>query len=99
MSSYRKQQEKVFTRDNGLCRVCGKKAHHTHHIIYRSHQGNDSEQNLISLCSRCHRNAHHSEKEWRDKLIGMQEELYGTINVRELKKKDQYENFKYSKFR
>ena len=30
-----------------------------HHRQYRSQSGDDSEQNLITLCVACHRNVHH----------------------------------------
>ena len=99
MSKYNKTlREKVFTRDKWVCRVCGKQAHHTHHIVYRSHSGNHSEMNLISLCSKCHKHIHSDDKKWRPILITMQEEIYGKINQRDLKKADRYVNFKYSKY-
>ena len=95
---YKKQQEIVFNRDGWLCRVCGKKAHHTHHIIFRRN-GNDSEKNLISLCNVCHTRCHKNDKKWRPILISMQEEIYGHIDLEDMKKVDRYVNSAYPKFR
>jgi 5-methylcytosine-specific restriction endonuclease McrA len=36
-----------------------------HHKEFRSHSGHDSEENLITLCHRCHTLAHGSEN-WRE---------------------------------
>jgi 5-methylcytosine-specific restriction endonuclease McrA len=30
-----------------------------HHKMFRSHSGQDSEENLITLCADCHSTAHH----------------------------------------
>jgi 5-methylcytosine-specific restriction endonuclease McrA len=32
-----------------------------HHRQFRSHSGNDSEENLITLCDHCHRLVHANE--------------------------------------
>jgi 5-methylcytosine-specific restriction endonuclease McrA len=40
----------VFTRDNGLCQLCGKEGDHTHHIIFKSLGGKNTANNLIILC-------------------------------------------------
>ena len=34
-----------------------------HHKEFRSHAGDDSEENLITLCTGCHSLAHHGEGE------------------------------------
>ena len=90
------KRQAVYDRDR-VCRLCGKRPHHTHHIIYRSHGGNNSEKNLIALCQRCHAKVHSNDKYWRPILIEKQELIYGHIDTRELKKKDKYVNFKYSR--
>jgi 5-methylcytosine-specific restriction endonuclease McrA len=92
------KRQAVYDRDR-VCRLCGKRAGNVHHIIYRSHGGNNSEKNLIALCQRCHAKVHSNGKEWRPRLIKMQELIYGHIDERELKKQDRYKNFAYSKFR
>lgn len=52
----------VFCRDQGICRVCGKKVKlhdnnyegEVHHIMPRSKGGSDHPKNLILLCVDCH---------------------------------------------
>lgn len=44
-----------FNRDNWKCRHCGNRnGIHPHHVIFRSHQGEDVINNLITLCNCCH---------------------------------------------
>lgn len=53
---------KVLNRDNYICQYCkGKKKDsklEVHHIIYRSNEGSDEEDNLITLCHTCHKGVH-----------------------------------------
>jgi hypothetical protein len=50
---------KCFRRDGWKCRHCeSRNGLHPHHVIYRSQQGPDALNNLITLCAVCHR-AHH----------------------------------------
>ena len=44
----------VYERDNGLCQICGKAGTEIHHIIFKSHGGNNFANNLILLCYYCH---------------------------------------------
>lgn len=56
---YRMLIQKVFLRDGFKCRHCGFRGNlHAHHIVYRSHQGPNEENNLITLCNSCHRGIH-----------------------------------------
>lgn len=51
----------VLARDNFQCQVCGESNEdrlHLHHIIFRSHGGEDDVTNLITLCFLCHRKFH-----------------------------------------
>jgi 5-methylcytosine-specific restriction endonuclease McrA len=51
-----------FVRDRFRCRHCNNmNGIHKHHIVYRSHQGSDELNNLLTLCHICHR-AHHDGK-------------------------------------
>ena len=81
----RKIYELVAERDSGLCRVCGQPAADVHHIVFRSHGGKDSEQNLICLCRKHHEQAHNDEPVWRDKLLAMNQTIYGKIETSEVK--------------
>lgn len=47
--------EKVRTRDKYTCQRCGNKASDIHHIVPRAISKNDNQENLICLCSSCHR--------------------------------------------
>jgi len=83
----------AYKRDNGQCRVCHSRAVDIHHIVYRSHGGNDDERNLICLCRSCHEKAHSDEKTWRDRLLSMQSIIYGEIKKNDLKH-DKWRNYK-----
>lgn len=49
----------VYQRDGWRCRHCNdRNALHPHHVIYKSHQGPDALNNLLTLCCQCH-DAHH----------------------------------------
>lgn len=57
----------VDARDHRTCRACGKKTNpddlgllrgHRHHVQYRSQMGEDSAENLITLCAGCHSHEH-----------------------------------------
>jgi hypothetical protein len=52
----------VLSRDGHCCQKCsGKKKDdklHVHHIIFRSNDGTNSPDNLITLCKTCHDNLH-----------------------------------------
>ncbi|MDA2913595.1 HNH endonuclease [Acidobacteriia bacterium AH_259_A11_L15] len=54
--SYRRLSRQVLERDGWRCQNCGRSNElQIHHIISRSHLGNDREENLITLCANCHR--------------------------------------------
>ena len=54
------RREAVLNRDGYKCQHCGKKncRLEVHHIVYRSNDGPDDENNLITLCKECHDNVH-----------------------------------------
>jgi len=57
--AYQQLCRQVLERDGWRCQGCG--AMHqlqVHHKEFRSHSGADSEENLITLCDRCHKLAH-----------------------------------------
>ena len=56
---YRKLWHRVLERDGWHCQDCGRTSDlQVHHIRSRSQLGDDAEMNLITLCARCHQNAH-----------------------------------------
>jgi 5-methylcytosine-specific restriction endonuclease McrA len=58
---YRQLKMKILQRDGWECQACGSLAGlEIHHIQRRSQSGDDSEGNLITLCSDCHRAMHAS---------------------------------------
>lgn len=47
--------EKIFKRDKYKCRCCGSRNNlQAHHIVYRSKERLDIEENLISICPTHH---------------------------------------------
>lgn len=51
----------VLHRDNAQCQLCGTSGENRlqlHHMIYRSHGGPHLEDNLVTLCFRCHEDVH-----------------------------------------
>ena len=53
--SYKQLCREVLQRDGWRCQSCGSLQNlQIHHKQYRSRSGNDSEQNLITLCADCH---------------------------------------------
>ena len=64
------KDKKLINNKKHNCEYCGKKNCYTntHHIKSKGSGGDDIEDNLIELCSNCHRRAH-------DGLISKQELL------------------------
>lgn len=57
--SYRKLCLEVLGRDGWRCQNCGGRERlQVHHKQFRSHSGDDSEENLITLCATCHSSLH-----------------------------------------
>jgi len=49
----------VLRRDGWRCQSCGAMSNlEVHHKTFRSHSGEDSENNLIALCNTCHAAVH-----------------------------------------
>ena len=58
-SKYEALRQGVLRRDAWRCQFCGSRQNlEVHHQEFRSHSGEDSETNLITLCSNCHSLAH-----------------------------------------
>ena len=57
---YDSLRHQVLRRDGWRCQSCGTISNlEVHHKEFRSQSGDDSEQNLITLCSACHATVHH----------------------------------------
>ena len=57
---YERLRREILRRDSWRCQSCGTKSNlEVHHQGFRSQSGDDSEQNLITLCSACHAVVHH----------------------------------------
>jgi len=57
--SYGILRQQVLRRDNWRCQSCGAMSNlEVHHQEFRSHAGDDSELNLITLCAACHAQTH-----------------------------------------
>lgn len=48
-------KKRVYERDNGMCVWCGKPGDPVAHYISRAQGGKGVEQNILTLCSECHR--------------------------------------------
>jgi 5-methylcytosine-specific restriction endonuclease McrA len=56
---YEQLRQQVLRRDCWKCQSCGQTGNlEIHHKQKRSHSGDDSEKNLITLCYACHENVH-----------------------------------------
>jgi 5-methylcytosine-specific restriction endonuclease McrA len=58
-ASYERLRQQVLRRDGWRCQACGRMSNlEVHHKEFRSLLGDDSEANLITLCTVCHTCAH-----------------------------------------
>jgi ATP-dependent DNA helicase RecQ len=63
-ASYERLRQQVLRRDGWRCQSCGTMVNlEVHHKEFRSHSGHDSEENLITLCTSCHRETHQVVKQ------------------------------------
>jgi 5-methylcytosine-specific restriction endonuclease McrA len=59
--SYETLRRQVLRRDGWRCQSCGTMLNlEVHHQRFRSHSGDDSEDNLITLCAACHNRTHNN---------------------------------------
>jgi 5-methylcytosine-specific restriction endonuclease McrA len=58
--SYENLRQQILRRDGWRCQSCGTMSNlEVHHREFRSHSGEDSEENLITLCMACHARVRH----------------------------------------
>jgi 5-methylcytosine-specific restriction endonuclease McrA len=56
---YSELHRTILQRDGWRCQLCGTKSHlEVHHQQLRSHSGEDTADNLITLCHGCHSAEH-----------------------------------------
>ncbi len=68
-TSYRELHWQVLERDGWRCQSCGSMQHlQVHHLTFRSQSGGDLEQNLITLCTKCHEQAHRNATRCKARL-------------------------------
>lgn len=77
-------RKKVLERDSvdgcPCCRYCGRPlltGAHLHHVERRSHGGEGTEENLVTLCYKCHANLHNGHSEIQDKCREYLKKQYG----------------------
>ena len=57
---YEQLRNQVLRRDGWRCQSCGTISNlEVHHKEFRSQSGDDSEENLITLCTTCHTSVHY----------------------------------------
>jgi 5-methylcytosine-specific restriction endonuclease McrA len=57
--SYEGLRQQILRRDGWRCQSCGTMSNlEVHHRKFRSHSGEDAEENLITLCTACHARVH-----------------------------------------
>jgi len=61
---YEQLCNQVLRRDGWRCQSCGRRSNlEVHHKEFRSHSGDDSEENLITLCHACHASMYHGRSD------------------------------------
>jgi 5-methylcytosine-specific restriction endonuclease McrA len=64
--SYRKLRIEVLERDGWRCQYCGSSDRlEVHHLRSRGRRGDDTGENLITLCADCHSDIHQKRLEPR----------------------------------
>jgi 5-methylcytosine-specific restriction endonuclease McrA len=60
---YEDVRQQVLRRDGWRCQSCGTMSNlEVHHQAFRSQFGDDSEENMITLCAGCHAGIHQGAK-------------------------------------
>ncbi len=67
--SYESLRQQILRRDGWRCQSCGTMTNlEVHHREFRSRSGDDSEENLITLCAACHARVHRRQGHKRVRL-------------------------------
>ena len=78
----RKVKLKVYERDGGCCVICGAPGLPEAHFIRRSQGGLGIEENIVTLCRKCHRDFDESEKrkEYTERIREYLNKFYPDFN-------------------
>lgn len=87
--------KQAIKRDKHTCQMCGNTTIEVHHIVYRSLQGANIEENLICLCKHHHMLVHSNQEQYRPLLLDLQRRHYGILNIEDLKKQSKWKGFEY----
>lgn len=63
-------KKSVWERDQGLCVLCCRPGAPNAHFISRAHGGLGIEENVVTLCLRCHDTYDHGDRQTREYLKG-----------------------------
>ena len=77
--AWRKKREKVLDRDGHACQICGSKENlRVHHKKYNPdfYLGEEPENDLITVCERCHEDIHELKKAYIDNRAKINRESY-----------------------
>ena len=58
LKGYSSSHEYIYAMQDGKCACCDNNIEHYHHLTPRSKGGSDTPENLIGLCSSCHKKIH-----------------------------------------
>ncbi len=72
----------ALERDDNCCIDCGAYSQEVHHIVGRGHRGAWCIENLVTLCTACHREAHNRAA--RERHIDILRSRYGYVYQGEL---------------
>ena len=75
----------VIDRDK-CCVLCGGKQEQIHHVMLKSHSGNNTAKNLVCVCNRCHRKIHANEKKYFITLFNILQHYYHDLTKEDMKK-------------
>ena len=79
-------RESIIERDGGLCVICKSQAVDLHHVMLKSHSGNNSSYNLVCVCRKCHSAIHRNNKKWFPILFKLLKEYYPNITKEMMKR-------------
>ena len=78
-------RESVISRDV-VCVLCGGKQEQIHHVMLKSHSGNNTSKNLVCVCNRCHLMIHANEKKYFKILFNILQQYYNDLKIEDMKK-------------